>query len=897
MKKCYHFILQVKNQTDFFIDRFFNAMIKKKENTRIFVLVILVLVLSSLSVFSKTNISIFFHNTYESLMSKDPGFSSSRNLVDKGGNIEELSIMQRINPLILKAGSIINHISDDTNKGMDNIEIFIKFKNYKRILDDRENSINRGFLEDPMEVNGEIKFGERIYKAKFRLKGDLDDHWISNTRLSLRVKLKDGKTIYGMNSFSIQKPRSRQHPYEQAFQQVMNQTSNLSLNTHYAKVIVNGDDWGIMNIEEHFSKEFLEKKQKKESLIFRFSDDRKWKNYEKSSDNVFASYLLSDSRLHGTFYNSKRYLEDEHYRKVYSYVMQERLLENHSYLYSTKKHMELFYASLFWNSFHTLADHNTKYYFNPYSLELSPISSDQDIFTDLNSNFVNSLKDHDFNLNFRQIFKFSINEDNNDKFILNSLNGIKDAENYLNKFKEIFPLDEYKDVSILKNNQKKVISSKENILETLKNISDKNYKIKSDTNISEKQLSDLLDFVHVRHFVDGSFEFFNLLPFDIEIKEIFLDDEPYNINPFIVPAFDEEINSSTSIITNLVGIFDNRIDVISTYKGEARKTKVYPSMIKGVFNPLRKEASIDNTILKERNYKDFYISPGMWFVDDPLLVDGNLSMDAGTKLIFSEDAYLIVKGKVNFNGSENNQIEFLPKDKSWKGFYLISDKESKSTIKNLEVRSTSAMQVGVLNLTGGFTIYNSDILLKNIRFLDSTAEDSINIVNSEIEIDNLNIERSISDGLDCDFCEGIIKNTFVNKIGGDAIDFSGSKVDIENVKISDVQDKAISVGEQSFIRISEGEFINIGVGVASKDSSETYINNSTIRDFELFAAMTYQKKMIFGTESNLYVNTTNTSGDNPFRSQKGTNLYVDAVKILESDLDVEEMYSEGVMKK
>ena len=51
-------------------------MIKKKKNTRIFVLVILVLVLSSLSVFSKTNISIFFHNTYESLMSKDPGFQS-----------------------------------------------------------------------------------------------------------------------------------------------------------------------------------------------------------------------------------------------------------------------------------------------------------------------------------------------------------------------------------------------------------------------------------------------------------------------------------------------------------------------------------------------------------------------------------------------------------------------------------------------------------------------------------------------------------------------------------------------------------------------------------------------------------------------------------------------------
>ena len=72
-----------------------------------------------------------------------------------------------------------------------------------------------------------LSLAKEYMKRNFRLKGDLDDHWISNTRLSLRVKLKD-KTIYGMNSFSIQKPRSRQHPYEQAFQQVMNQTSNLS---------------------------------------------------------------------------------------------------------------------------------------------------------------------------------------------------------------------------------------------------------------------------------------------------------------------------------------------------------------------------------------------------------------------------------------------------------------------------------------------------------------------------------------------------------------------------------------------------------------------------------------------------------------------------------------------
>ena len=55
--------------------------------------------------------------------------------------------------------------------------------------------------------------------------------------------------------------------------------------------------------------------------------------------------------------------------------------------------------------------------------------------------------------------------------------------------------------------------------------------------------------------------------------------------------------------------------------------------------------------------------------------------------------------------------------------------------------------------------------------------------------------------------------------------------------------------------------------------------------------------MIFGSESNLFLINTDTFGENPFRSQKGTNLFVDTVKISESDLNVEQMYSQGVMKK
>jgi hypothetical protein len=474
---------------------------------------------------------------------------------------------------------------------------------------------------------------------------------------------------------------------------------------------------------------------------------------------------------------------------------------------------------------------------------------------------------------------------------------MKDVEIYLNEFSEIFPLDEFKDASILEKNQEIVINNKDNLLDKLKTISENQYKYSNDIVISDKQSQDLLDFIHIRHFIDGSLEFYNLLPFEVKIKEILLDNQPVKIEEFKVPGFNKDLYSPLTISTDLIGVFDNRIDIVSVFKGEERKTKVYPSMIKEVFNPLIKKTSLDLDFLEEKKTNDFFIKKGEWLIDSPLIINGDLSIQAGTKLIFSEDSYLIVQGSINFNGLENEEIEFLPKDKNWKGFYLISEKDNKSFIKNLKVRNTSATQVGILNLTGGFTIYNSDIVIENLYFQDSIAEDSINIVNSLVDINNLNIQRSISDGLDCDFCDGAIKNSYVSQIGGDAIDFSGSNMQIQGIKIHDVKDKAISVGEKSFIRVYDGEFTNIGVGIASKDSSEAYLSNSQIRDFELFAAMTYQKKMIFGSESNLYLINTDIFGENPFRSQKGTNLFVDTVKISESDLNVEQIYSQGVMKK
>ena len=80
-----------------------------------------------------------------------------------------------------------------------------------------------------------------------------------------KITLKNNETILGFNEFSIQKPSSRQHPYDYTFQSMLRDSGNLTSVHKFAHIFVNGEDWGVMDIEELMSKELLEKQNRKNS--------------------------------------------------------------------------------------------------------------------------------------------------------------------------------------------------------------------------------------------------------------------------------------------------------------------------------------------------------------------------------------------------------------------------------------------------------------------------------------------------------------------------------------------------------------------------------------------------------------------------------------------------------
>jgi len=875
-------------------------MIIKGSKSHLFIYSFLIILAVFYFSFDRKVLTVAAHDAYSGFMADDPGFSSARNLVDTGGDNKHQSMFLKLQLMANNAYEIILYkLRNNQHNDLKNIDISIKFSNFKKILNDRANAIPKDYLDEPSEVNTTISYDGKTYKAKVRLKGDLGDHWLSKHRMSLRVSLKNDETIFGFNKFSIHKPRARQHPYEQAFQETLKQGGNITAIHKYANINVNGEDWGVMNIEENISKEFLEKQRLKDSLVFRFSDDRKWLRYNKNVVDNFLYYRYSDPKLIATISKQRKYLKNELNRKRYTYVLEERLKTYHSKLYSVEPHIRAFFASLLWNNQHTLSDGNSRYYLNPYTLQLEPISADQGMFSLITEELDKGLNRMYLTETYDQVLSQFSDYKNKNKYFVEVLGLFDNIEAKLNQYRKYFPLDAYKQDDVLLQNMDLITKDKAMLYKWLKNYSINDGRVeKVKGTPTDTQAKDFLDHLHVRHYDDGRLLIFNLLPDEVEVNRIVFGGNETEYKNLIIPGYVENSYVPYLLQTNIKGIQDDQIMIDSSYKNNKRSISAYPTLLsKGMNNPLIGNSTSNTSFLIKKDVDSWEVIPGEWTIKSPMIINGSLRINEDTHLKFSRDSYLIVKGEIEFIGSKSRPIIFDSLGTGWKGIYVLSDKHNKSILHNVIFKDTIGLSDGLLSLSGGVTIYGGNVDIKEVNIEGTNAEDALNIINSSININGLKIKNTTSDAFDCDYCIGKITNSKFSYINGDAIDLSGSELEIQNINASNVKDKALSIGEASKVDIKDSVFSNIGVGVAVKDGSKASFVNIIIRNYDLYAAMTYSKKKHYDIFSSLKLTNSLIEGDNPYLRQVKTLLSVDGVEVEEREVDVKDLYSSGVMKK
>ena len=827
------------------------------------------------------------------LMSMNLGFSNRVNLVDAGEGIFHnenpngfIKYKQTILPSIINAvPKIIKYkVTGDNFK---RIDIDIKYLDLQKIILDKEKAIKVGLLSNPTTINVKVRFKGNTYKAKLRLKGDLSGHWSSKYRNSFRVSLKNKATILGFNKFSIQKPGERQHPYDYVFQSLMRDTGNIASVHKFAHIFVNGEDWGIMDIEEHMSKELLEKQGRKESIIIRFSNEDKWQQSES-----YDAYRISDPYLYIRLYGSKRYLKNYHFRKMYSYITKQH--QNYkSSLYDTDSFAKAYILSVMWNDLHTLKNFNSRYYFNPYTLKLETITTDAGSFSSLNN--LEDIRFYPVESHYFNVLSSQAYADNLPKNLSNVVNVVsKNIKQHFNSTSLLFPVDRKKSTKVINNNIQKILNKKKYYLITPPK-KQKSIDYKKLILPTKQQASGFKEHLHIRHYTDGTLKLHNLLPDNVTVKDILFNGKSIAINNTIVPSYLSH-PEPTIIKTPYKGIQDDMFTINTEYQGFNRAIKNDITLVSdGIVNPLLLDTANEFDFINKLGGNAYEIKQGNWIVNKPIIVNGDLHISPGVNLQFSKNAYIIVKGSLTAIGNEENPITLKAISDSWKGIYVLNA-DKKSHLKNVNISNLSALEDELLKLTGGVTFYKSDVDFYNVRINDIEAEDALNIVESKFSLNSVYINSAVSDGLDSDFSKGSISNSEFSDIGGDALDFSGSNVSIVKTEANNIKDKAVSAGEKSTLTIKDSTFNNIGVGIASKDGSSVTATDTKILNYKLYGAMTYLKKDFYDMPS-LVINNVSVSDGHAYIRQKGTSMTVDGIDVPDTKISVKKLYKTKVMTK
>ncbi len=157
------------------------------------------------------------------------------------------------------------------------LEFEIKAKDYQKIEEKRKEALALGIhLADPSDyVPARVRFGGHNYKTEVRLKGDLTDH-INTDKWSLRVEVKGGESILGMEEFSIQRQETRNGLWTYLINEMYREQGGIALRYMFVDVVVNGQYKGVYALEEGFTKLAVEHSLFRESPILKFNEYYLW---------------------------------------------------------------------------------------------------------------------------------------------------------------------------------------------------------------------------------------------------------------------------------------------------------------------------------------------------------------------------------------------------------------------------------------------------------------------------------------------------------------------------------------------------------------------------------------------------------------------------------------------
>lgn len=804
------------------------------------------------------------------------------------------------------------------------IAIDIKFIDMQKLKVKRQQAMAAGRLvtADDDFVPATIRTDEGTLKAKLRLKGDYLDH-LKSSKWSMRIHIKGNDHLFGLRRFSIQHPKTRGFHGEVLFHESLQQRGILTPKYFFVNVIVNGNDQGIMALEEHFSKELIERNGRKEGVIIKLDESIYWvvKTFEKETPFVVNPFLLYQVAKVDTFQKGRvtRSPNLERDNEVAIGLM--RGFTNGTIPASEVFDVELLGAYLgvteFWGVWHEIRWRNQRFYYNPLTMRLEPVAFDGNLHNRLpmdrgiiGAPIVGMMLD---DAKVRAVYEQTIQQLTDDLLNGEMVNHLQAVEKPILRSlqSEFFMLEPFEYAYLTQRAEFQAA------------------KAGGRGWIQPRGSLEQVPIYAHAYLVQGAtkhyLELRNALPLSVEVRSIqwvmksngerkqFVPEFPIAY-PFELPPTNIGDSPEPVILPYDISANFERESLMVTFgiQGYEKPEETKEYLAQPMFEPLSQNPMPASTIEEQLERHEFLeldedgktvqTKTGIWQIQGSVIIPSgyDLVIGAGTTLQFQENESLIVYGTTLFEGNAEAKVvlEGLPVGEGGSGYWqgiAVYNAPARSSWSYVFVRNTSGVEIDKWRLTGGVTFYKSDVDVTNSMFSGNMAEDALNIVHSDFRMVDTEIRNAASDGLDVDFSEGtIIRGLFEDiglRGGGDGLDVSGSKVLLEGTRFVSVSDKAISVGEGSHLIARDAVMEDIGIGVASKDGSQVEIMNTTIIRAKYSGLMAYIKKSEYGSTELEAEGMSILETDTIAVSQFGSVLTLDGERVPGQFIDVEKMYA------
>ncbi|SVC91825.1 uncharacterized protein METZ01_LOCUS344679, partial [marine metagenome] len=261
-----------------------------------------------------------------------------------------------------------NHFIKGFFSRPEKLDIHIKYLDYQKLAFGVNNAKERGMInrEDKLEeVNAKIKYNDNFYDVKLKIRGSFIEH-VRGDKWSFRIKVKDDKTLFGMERFSISSPETKNHIHEWLFQQALKNEGLISLRYKFVSVSLNGKNLGIYALEEFFDKRLIENNQLREGIIVKPNVN---------PENIDGDWFV---------YQEKKVLSDSILKKSYDHLtnlvqlFKEQKISADA-LFDINKTAKHFALTTIFGGQHGHLSGNFICYFNPITNLLEPIGYDSNV--------------------------------------------------------------------------------------------------------------------------------------------------------------------------------------------------------------------------------------------------------------------------------------------------------------------------------------------------------------------------------------------------------------------------------------------------------------------------------------------------------------------------------------